>query len=66
MTSSPVPTAITYRANVAEAKLGISRSTIYRLVKKGHLVLIKIGERASGITADSIHALIERNKPQQG
>ncbi|MFJ9533316.1 helix-turn-helix transcriptional regulator [Herbaspirillum sp. NPDC101396] len=59
-------TAITYRVNVAEAKLGISRSTIYRLVKKGDLVLVKIGERASGIIADSIHALIERNKPQQG
>nr|WP_148256034.1 helix-turn-helix domain-containing protein [Pusillimonas sp. T7-7] len=48
--------------HIAEAKLGVSRSTIYRLVKEGQLVLIKIGKRSSGITAASVHALIERNK----
>lgn len=54
--------AILYRINVAEAKLGVSRSTIYRLVKDGRLELVKIGKRSSGITADSINAMIERNR----
>lgn len=53
---------ILYRINVAEAKLGVSRSTIYRLVKDGQLELVKIGKRSSGITADSINAMIERNR----
>ncbi|OZI71377.1 helix-turn-helix transcriptional regulator [Bordetella genomosp. 12] len=54
--------ALLYRIHTAEAKLGVSRSTIYRLVNEGELVLIKIGKRSSGITAASLHALIERNK----
>lgn len=54
--------ALLYRIHTAEAKLGVSRSTIYRLVNEGQLVLIKIGKRSSGITAASVHALIERNK----
>jgi len=54
--------AILYRINVAEAKLGVSRSTIYRLVKEGQLDLVKIGKRSSGITADSINAMIERSR----
>jgi excisionase family DNA binding protein len=56
------PSALIYRINVVEAKLGVSRSTIYRLVKEGQLELVKIGKRSSGITANSIHAMIERNK----
>lgn len=54
--------ALLYRIPTAEAKLGVSRSTIYRLVQAGQLELIKIGKRSSGITATSVHALIERNK----
>jgi len=54
--------ALLYRIHMAEAKLGVSRSTIYRLVNEGELELIKIGKRSSGITAASLHALIERNK----
>lgn len=60
--SQPSDQALLYRIHTAEAKLGVSRSTIYRLVKEGQLVLIKIGKRSSGITAASVHALIERNK----
>jgi len=52
----------TYRINIAMAKLGVSRSTLYRLVDKGHLELIKISERASGITASSFAAYIERQQ----
>lgn len=58
----PADQALLYRIHTAEAKLGVSRSTIYRLVNEGQLVLIKIGKRSSGITAASLHALIERNK----
>lgn len=54
--------ALLYRIQTAEIKLGVSRSTIYRLVNEGELELIKIGKRSSGITAASLHALIERNK----
>jgi predicted DNA-binding transcriptional regulator AlpA len=49
-----------YRVNVAMAKLSVSRATIYRLASRGDLTLVKIGKRASGITAQSIHALIQR------
>lgn len=60
---SPYPDdALLYRIPTAEAKLEVSRSTIYRLVNDGELVLIKVGKRASRITAASLHALIERNK----
>ncbi len=54
--------ALLFRINVAEAKLGVSRSTIYRLAKAGELELVKIGSRSSGITAASLHAMIERNR----
>lgn len=60
--STTTSNALLYRINVAEAKLGVSRSTIYRLVKEGELVLVKIGKRSSGITAESISSMIERNK----
>lgn len=60
--AASVSDALLYRINVAEAKLGVSRSTIYRLVKAGQLDLVKIGLRSSGITANSIHAMIERNR----
>jgi len=56
--------ALIYRINVAEAKLGVSRSTIYRLAKDGELVLIKIGKRSSGITVESVEAMIARNTPK--
>jgi excisionase family DNA binding protein len=56
----------TYRVNIAMAKLGISRSTIYRLVKEGHLQLIKISVRASGITVDSFNAHLQRQKELAG
>lgn len=51
-----------YRINVATEKLGVSRNTIYRLVKAHQLVLVKISARASGITADSINAFLEKAK----
>ena len=43
---------------MAEAKLGVSRSTIYRLIEAGTLHRVKIGKRACGVTAASVHAMI--------
>ncbi|WP_322995207.1 helix-turn-helix transcriptional regulator [Castellaniella sp.] len=60
----PTSTTLLYRICVAERKLGVSRSTIYRLVNEGQLELIKIGKRSSRITAASLHALIERSKAE--
>ncbi len=49
-----------YRINTATQKLGVSRATIYRLVKAGELTLIKISDRASGITEESMNRHIAR------
>ncbi|KAB0584778.1 helix-turn-helix domain-containing protein [Pseudomonas aeruginosa] len=61
-TSAGLPSALTYRVNVAAAKLGVSRSTIYRMIKDGDLELVKIRKRASGVTAESLHTALEQRK----
>lgn len=43
-----------YRINKAAQMLGISRSTTYRLIKVGKLVMVKVSDRASGVTAESL------------
>ena len=50
---------LAYQINHAAAKLDVSRATIYRLVKDKHLTLVKVGKRASLITAKSIHDYLE-------
>jgi excisionase family DNA binding protein len=50
------------RVNVAMSRLGISRSTLYRLVNAGELELIKVGRRASGVTSDSLAAYLDRQR----
>lgn len=48
-----------YRVREAMDTLGVSRSTIYRLVSRGDLRLIKIGSTtSSGITAASLDAML--------
>jgi len=42
------------RINPAAQLLGLSRATIYRLIKAGELDLVKLSERASGITRASL------------
>jgi excisionase family DNA binding protein len=49
-----------YRISTAMSKLGVSRATIYRLVGRGELTIVRFGKKASGITAESIHAFIQR------
>lgn len=53
---------LVYRIAIAAEKLSVSRKTIYRLVKAGELELVKISARASGITAASITAHLEKGK----
>lgn len=53
--STQVNQPIVYRINAAVKKLGISRATIYRMIKAGDLDLVKISIRASGITSESMH-----------
>jgi excisionase family DNA binding protein len=45
-----------YRVDEVAALLGVSKWTVYRLVNAGHLKLIKLGKRASGVPADSLRA----------
>jgi excisionase family DNA binding protein len=63
MTSTTVttPTPKVYRIHAVMQQLGISRTTVYRLVNQGKLKLVKIGERSSGITAESLDALAAGN-----
>lgn len=53
---------IIYRINKAVEQLGVSRATIYRLVKAGDLELVKLGARAAGVTGESLHAYVEKCK----
>jgi excisionase family DNA binding protein len=48
-----------YRILEAAELLGISKWTVYRLVKEGRLTLVKVGKRASGIPADSLRGLMK-------
>lgn len=53
---------LVYRINVAMAQLGVSRTTIYRLVNAGDLELVKVGLRASGVTVSSVTAFLEKSR----
>lgn len=64
--SQTVSHPLLYRINVAEAKLGVSRSTIYRLIEAGTLCRVKIGKRACGVTAASVHAMISGSANEVG
>jgi excisionase family DNA binding protein len=52
-----------YRISAVMVQLSVSRATIYRMVAAGKLRLVKIGERSSGITAESINALLGKDAP---
>lgn len=51
---------VIYRISAVMKQLSVSRATIYRMVSRGELKLVKISKRASGITADSIQAILQR------
>ena len=57
------PPRLTVRIADATKMLGIGRSKLYELIGDGELETIKLGT-ATLIIVDSIHALIERLRPQ--
>ena len=43
-------------------KLDVCRATIYRMASRGELDLVKMSERATRVTADSIQRAIDAGK----
>ena len=50
----------TYKVNEVAHALGLSRTTIYKLISQGELRRIKLGA-STLIAADSVDALLQRN-----
>jgi excisionase family DNA binding protein len=48
-----------YRIPEVMHLLGLSQSTIYRIVDEGRLKLVKVGKRASAVPADSLRAYMQ-------
>lgn len=63
MTMEPVRT---HRFKRVCELLGISRATAYRLVRDKKLVLVKVGKRASSITAESLERHLAAGANQNG
>ncbi|MBY4723903.1 MULTISPECIES: helix-turn-helix transcriptional regulator [Burkholderia] len=57
---APTPPVKLYRVAEVSKMLGVCRATVYNLVRDGKLTLVKIGKRSSGITSDSLAALVSR------
>lgn len=57
---APPPPVKLYRVAEVSKMLGVCRATVYNLVRDGKLTLVKIGKRSSGITSDSLAALVSR------
>lgn len=57
---APTPPVKLYRVAEVSKMLGVFRATVYNLVSDGKLTLVKIGKRSSGITSDSLAALVSR------
>lgn len=51
-----------YKVSSAMKKLDVCRATIYRMASRGELELVKIGERATRVTAESIERAIAAGK----
>jgi predicted DNA-binding transcriptional regulator AlpA len=56
---TPQTPPLIYRIKGAMQAIGQGRSTIYKYIAEGELQTVHFG-RAVGITADSLHALIQR------
>jgi len=53
-----------YRLREAEEALSVSRTMVYRLIKRGDLEKVLIGD-ATRVTVESVQALIERSKQKK-
>lgn len=51
-----------YKVSSAMKKLDVCRATIYRMAGRGELQLVKISERATRVTAESIEKVIAAGK----
>lgn len=51
-----------YKVTSAMKKLDVCRATIYRMASRGELELVKLGERATRVTAESIERAIAAGK----
>ena len=51
-----------YKVTSAMKKLDVCRATIYRMASRGELDLVKISERATRVTAESIDRAIAAGK----
>ena len=54
--------ALLLRVNEAATLLGISRSAIYRLIDKGEIPALYVGERSIRIKRADVVAYIEKNE----
>lgn len=54
MNAPQLPHLLAVRIQVAATALGISRSTLYRLVRSGELQSVKVSVRAAAIPFDSL------------
>lgn len=54
-----------YRISSAMAHLQVSRTSIYRLVARGDLELVKVGARTSRITSDSLLRVMSGKAPKE-
>lgn len=50
---------VTYRIDEVASMLGLSRTTVYKLIEDGHLKRIKVGARTL-IRATDVEALLQR------
>lgn len=48
---------LVYRLGQAADLLGISKVSVWRRIKDGSLEGVKLGPRAAGVTAESVHRL---------
>ena len=52
-----------YKVTTVMAKLEICRATVYRMVHRGDLDLVKVGVGATRITAASVERVVAAVKP---
>jgi len=48
-----------YKISNVMTLLDISRATVYRMIARGELALVKIGASSSRITSESVHSILE-------
>ena len=54
-----------YRISSVMKKLDVCRATVYRMAARSELELVKIGQRATRVTAESIDRAISAGKQQR-